>query len=126
MPLLSAAHGFHNWYLDELPKDLAVKAKKLIAEQKAAIGKLKTTPLNKQYYYAMGFNVACKVTYALPAAVYVAELRSGKLVHPTLRVVAQRMIKALQKKFPVLRLHGDLTLADWDIRRGLQDIKEKR
>ena len=35
------------------------------------------------------------------------------------------MIRAIQKKFPILKLHADLSPDDWDIRRGLQDIKEK-
>lgn len=126
MPLLTTSLGFHSWYLDQLPADVLKEAKQLIAAQKKAIAQLKASPLVKQYYIAMGFLVACQVTYGLPAAVYVAELRSGKLVHPTLRAVARKMLKALQKKFPKLRLHGDLNLDDWDIRRGLQDIKEKR
>ncbi len=125
MPLLTTKFGFHDWYLEQLPADLEMQAKALIKEQKAAIGKLKTTPEDRQYYVAMGFNVACKVSYGLPATIYTAELRSGRLVHPTLRQVAHQMIKAIAKKFPILKLHADLSLDDWDIRRGTQDIKEK-
>jgi hypothetical protein len=32
----------------------------------------------------------------------------------------------LQKMFPGLKLHSDLDPDDWSIRRGLQDIKEKK
>jgi hypothetical protein len=74
----------------------------------------------------MGFNITCKVSYGLPATVYVTELRSGKLVHPTLRRIAHKMSNSLQKMFPGLKLHSDLDPDDWSIRRGLQDIKEKK
>jgi hypothetical protein len=74
----------------------------------------------------MGFNVVCDVSYGLPAMIYVAELRSGKMVHPTLRAIAQKICLILKKKFPDLAVHGDFSLNDWDIRRGLQDIKEKK
>lgn len=135
MPLLTTKYGFQKWYLDQLPTDLAKKASVLIKEQAAAIkalgkvaakGGKKITPEILQYYVAMGFNVPCKVTYGLPAAVYTMELRSGKLVHPTLRGVAHKMHKAMRKMFPKLVLHTDLDLDDWDIRRGMQDIREKK
>ena len=125
MPLLITKFGFQDWYLEQLPNDLRKQAEKLIKEQKVAISKLKTSPEIKQYYIAMGFNTACRVSYGLPATIYTAELRSGRLVHPTLRKVAHQMVHALAKKFPILKLHADLSLDDWDIRRGLQDIKEK-
>lgn len=126
MPLLTTRYGFNQWYLDQLPKNLQVKAKKLIQEQKSAIAKLKASPEFTQYYVAMGFNVSCHVSYGLPATVYVIELRSGKLVHPTLRRIAHKMNKFLRRKFPTLKLHSDLDLDDWDIRRGKQTISEKK
>ena len=126
MPLLTTKFGFNKWYLDELPADLRKEAKTLIKEQVSRIRKLKTTPEILQYYIAMGFNVSCKTTYALPATVYTLELRSGRMVHPTLRRVAHKMAKALKKKLPALALHTDDSLSDWDVRRGEQDIKEKK
>ncbi|MEK7585448.1 MAG: FAD-dependent thymidylate synthase [Patescibacteria group bacterium] len=127
MPLLTTRFGFNQWYLDQLPKDLQLEAKKLIKEQKAAITKLeaKSSNLEAQYYIAMGFNVSCRVSYGLPATVYVTELRSGRLVHPTLRRVAHQMDKFLRRKFPSLKLHSDLDPDDWDVRRGKQTITEK-
>lgn len=126
MPLLTTKYGFNEWYLAELPEDLRNEAKKLINEQKKAIAKLKGSKEDKQYYVAMGFNVTCRVTYALPATVYVTELRSGKLVHPTLRRIAHKMHGALRKAFPELKLNADLEPDEWNVRRGLQDIKEKK
>ncbi len=126
MPLLTTSYGFHEWYLAQLPRETRTRAEKLIKEQVRAIKALKVSKDSAQYYVAMGFKVACRVSYGIPAAVYTMELRSGRLVHPTLRAVAHQMYRGLKKKFPKLTLHADLDLDDWDIRRGLQDIKEKK
>lgn len=125
MPLLTTKFGFNEWYLEQLPEAVRKEALKLIKEQVQAIKGLKASKEETQYYVAMGFNVTCKVTYGLPAAIYTMELRSGKLVHPTLRKVAHKMYAFFKKKFPDMALHADLDKDDWDVRRGKQDIKEK-
>jgi hypothetical protein len=112
--------------LEQLPEKLRQEAQTLIEEQKKAIDELKVLPEIMQYYVAMGFNVPCRVSYGLPAAVYVTELRSGKMVHPTLRKIAFLMKDALQKEFPNLILHCDLEATNWDISRGSQDIVDKK
>jgi len=126
MPLLTANCGFHEWYLNQLPDDLMLEAQKLIKEQKEAIDALAASDEMRQYYVAMGYHVLCRVTYGLPAAVYTTELRSGKPVHPTMRKIAHRMHYALKELFPSLMLHSDLEPDDWDVRRGKQDIVEKK
>ena len=73
----------------------------------------------------MGFLVACRTTYALPAAVYVAELRSGKLVHPTLRKIAHKMHGAIMDIYPDMKMYSDLEPDEWDVRRGEQDIVKR-
>lgn len=125
MPLLTTKHGFNLWYLQQLPMAARLEAENLINVQTAKINSLKADDINKQYYISLGFNMPCKVCYALPAAVYVVELRSGKLVHPTLRRIAHKMHYSLANAFPELTLHSDMQLDDWDIRRGNQDIIEK-
>ncbi len=125
MPLLTTTLGFHNWYLEQLPADLKKEALELIATQTVKLDKLETSPEIKQYYIAIGFNVSCQVTYPLPAAVYVTELRSNKTVHPSLRNIAHKMYHAISEAFPNLKLHADLDMDDWDIRRGLADIIKK-
>ncbi len=125
MPLLTPNCGFNDWYLNQLPDDLRLAALDLIKKQTLAINNLDTTDEVRQYYVAMGFNTICRVTYGLPAAVYTVELRSGKLVHPSLRKVAHQMHYGLKALFPDLVLHSDLEPDGWDVRRGLQDIKEK-
>ena len=126
MPLLTTKFGFHTWYLEQLPAQVRKEAESLIKAQKAAIASLKAPKEDIQYYIAMGFNIVCKVTYGLPATMYTAELRSGRMVHPTLRANALLMCDALKKKFPNLAVHADKNPTDWDIRRGTQDIKEKK
>jgi len=123
MPLLTTKIGFHQWYLDQLPEDLRIEAEELIEKQIKLINNLGASPEELQYYIALGFNVACRVSYALPAAVYVAELRSGKTVHPSLRQIAHQMTGAISEIYPKIKMHSDLDLDDWDIRRGDQDIK---
>lgn len=125
MPLLSTRYGFQKWYLEQLPESLRKKALKLIEVQVGAIEKLKTTSEERQYFIAMGFLVPCRFTFDLSALVYFIELRAGRLVHPTLRVIAHAMHHALRKALPLVRLHTDLDLDDWDVRRGLQDIVKK-
>lgn len=125
MPLLTTSLGFNSWYLEQLPVDLRLEADALILSQVEKIKSLDATPEIKQYYIAMGFNVACQTTYPLPAAFYVIELRSGRMVHPTLRQVAHKMHKAVLEMFPNLKLYSDLDKDDWDVRRGLADITAK-
>jgi len=125
MPLLTTEISFNQWYLDQLPDDLRQEALVLIEKQKTAVAALNAVPEIKQYYISLGFNVSCRVTYALPAAVYVAELRSMKTVHPTLRTVAHKMTDTLKTRFPEMVMHSDTSLDDWDVRRGLQDIVVK-
>jgi hypothetical protein len=124
MPLLTLEHGFNNWYIYSLPEELRNYVWDVIAIQEAEIRKIED-PLIRQYYIAMGYNVACDLTAGLPSAVYIAELRSGQTVHPTLRVIAQKMALALKKCVPFLTLHCDLSPDEWSTKRGLHDIVKK-
>ncbi len=125
MPLLTTQYGFEKWYLDELPVALQKKAKALIVSQEKAIAQLRVSPEERQYFIAMGFRVPCHFTFDLPALVYFIELRSGRLVHPTLRPIAHAMHAVVKKSLPMVALHTDLDKDDWDVRRGLQDIVKK-
>lgn len=128
MPLLSAGRGvadFHPWYLGELDPRHAEEARQLVNEQAAEIAGVDARPEDKQYLAAMGSLVPCRLTYALPAAVYVMELRSGKMIHPTLRRAVQAMIDDFRRAHPSVRLHVDESPSDWDVRRGRQTIVER-
>jgi thymidylate synthase ThyX len=125
MPLLNGQFGFNSWYLEQLPEGTRKEAEKLILQQTESIRKMEVSPEDRQYYFALGYNVPCLISYGLPAVVYVTELRSGNMVHPTLRNIALKMRKALLNYFPELVLHCDTSEGRWNISRGFQDIVEK-
>lgn len=130
MPLLDTSWGFETWYLDQLG-ELRKEAETLIEEQNHTIGMRlgfgeSNREVLRQYYNALGQRVPCTVTYGLPALLYVLELRSGKMIHPSLRKVIHAMIAKFQREYPEVALHVDLDPDDWDVRRGEQTITEKR
>ena len=125
MPLLSTRHGFHPWYLEQLSADLKKEALAVIKKQETRIKKLKAADEVKQYYTAMGYRVAVRMSCALPSAVYIAELRSADTVHPTLRIEAQRMGDAIKAAVPGIAMHHDTSPGTWNIKRGAQDIVRK-
>ncbi len=129
MPLLTTGHGFYAWYLEQLPEDLRSEALAVIAAQEKKIAALKipgdAPETVRQYYIAMGYTVAVKVTGPLPAAVYTAELRSADTVHPTLRIQAQRMGDAILAAVPGIAMHHDTSPGTWNIKRGTHDIVRK-
>lgn len=125
MPLLSTKYGFETWYLDQLDAELRKEAEALIEKQTARIQEISDDPVVRQYYTALGFRVPTSVTYGLPAMVYVLELRSGKMIHPTLRKKILTTVDRFRQQFPKVALHVDRDADDWDIRRGTQTITEK-
>lgn len=125
MPLLTTNFGFEQWYIEQLDTHLRQDALQLIAEQEAAIAEVTYSEVYRQYYTALGFRVPTSVTYGLPAAVYVMELRSSRSVHPTLRKKTQEMILAFKEQHPMVKLYVDEHPSDWDINRGAQTITEK-
>ncbi len=126
MPLLTTKLGFHPWYLSQFPKDFQLILKKEIAALVKEIKSLPGDDVTKQCYIAMGFNVSIEMTASLPSAVYIAELRSGKTVHPTLRPIAQEIGKVLKKVVPDIALYIDEGVDEFSVKRGVQDIVEKK
>ncbi len=124
MPLLTTYHGFNNWYIDQLPDNLVDMVLKTIKVQQEAVDKIQDIYI-RQYYIAMGFNVACELTAGLPSALYIAELRSGQTVHPTLRNIAQKMGKSLKEIIPFMQIHCDMGADEWTTARGRHDIVKK-
>jgi thymidylate synthase ThyX len=126
MPLLTAQLGFNDWYLEQMSEALRARAESFIAAQMAEFAQLagSCSREEQQYYIPIGMNVACELIYDLPEMVYVSELRSGRTVHPTLRLVAQKMAAFLAVRHPRLALYADMSENVFSVRRGSQDIVE--
>ncbi|MBP9749969.1 MAG: FAD-dependent thymidylate synthase [Candidatus Pacebacteria bacterium] len=124
MPLLTTRHGFHPWYLGELPEALRTQAEDLITLQETSLTTLATTPEVAQYYLPMGYMTANRLTGDLHALTYIVELRTTRFVHPTLRERAQQMATVLLREFGPsgLTLHLDAEPDRFDVRRGEHDI----
>lgn len=124
MPLLTMKHGFEEWYLKELGSR-EEEGRALVASQRKEIENLTGNAYDRQFYIPLGFIVPAHVTWGLPAAVYVMELRSGKHVHPTLRARVHQMVRAFKREYPQVALHVDMDADDWTVRRGQQTITVK-
>lgn len=129
IPLLDTDFGFNSWYLEQLPKELQVVARDLYKQQYKRIEELsigcKMTEFDVQYFLPLGQNVLVELVYDLPQMVYVTELRSSAMVHPTLRRIAHKMHHVLKEKHPDMNLYTDLSEDSFDIKRGTQDIIKK-
>lgn len=122
MPLLTTKLGFSNFYIDNLPEDMREEARSLIAEIDLSLSLFEgLKDENKQYVIPMGFLCNIMIDMDLHQAVYLAELRSSKTVHPTLRVWAQELGKFLKNKFDI-SAKVDYDEESWTLKRGTQDI----
>lgn len=125
MPLLTGQYGLHPWYYQNLTEELRRKAYILLNEVEAVYNKLQSTHgyFDLQYIVPMGFCVELVVRCNIGQAVYLAELRSGKTVHATLRPLAQAIGESLVSiGVPVFY---DSEESDWTVKRGEQDIVAK-
>ena len=131
MPLLTHELGFEDWYIHQLPRNLITPAREMLSMQRNKIETLKKkvqcSDEELQYLIPMGYNVPVHMSCSLPSAVYIAEIRSADTVHPTLRKMAQKMGNAIKKCVPFIAVHHDLTPGSvWSMKRGKQDITEKK
>lgn len=134
IPLLDARFGLHPWYLTQFESLLsAADYAALQADIAAQIAAIKALPAQglavtaqeNQYLLPMGMQALVHVGYSVPETVYVGELRSGKTVHGSLRPVAQKMLKILQKDLPGIAVHGDMDEDNFTAKRGEQTIAQK-
>ena len=123
LPILTTRFGFHEWYINALPKEIQKQAKLLILSQTLDIQELEGEAVDLQYVIPLGFKVACYMAAKLPSLVYIAEIRSSKTVHPTLREIAK--VFADEVKEHVDLIYDDQSEDEIDLRRGTQDIVEK-
>lgn len=132
MPLVDSRFGMHGWYAEQLraflpspvfaslSEEMEAQYRR-ISETAAAVGG-QSSPLLDQYLFPMGTSALVHVAYSVPEMVYVAELRSAKTVHPSLRTIAQGMAKILKADFPAMALHADMDEESWTAKRGEHDI----
>ena len=113
MPYLDTKLGFETWYLDNLPLSLKEEATDLV-----------DTDILSSYLLPMGYKVHLDITGDLPALVYLAEIRSSKMVHPTLRRLAIELGLKLEKELAI-PIYLDTSEGDFDTKRGTNDIVEK-
>lgn len=98
LPILTSDYGMHPWYLDQLraiSPNICMEAENLIARNSNMLEIVVVDSAAKmvalQYIHPMGCMVPVEMNLALDELFYIAELRSSKTVHPTLRPVAQAM-----------------------------------
>lgn len=128
MPLLTGQYGLHSWYFDNLPAELQEKAMSLLEQIETTYKSLNVSNSDQelaqlQYILPMGFCVGYAIRCTVNQAVYLAELRSGKTVHATLRPHAQLIGQALEEMG--VPIFYDKEESNWTIKRGEQDIVAK-
>jgi thymidylate synthase ThyX len=121
MPLLTTELGFNDWYLDNLPEAQRQKAVDFLGSIEDRIANLDAPSEVKQYYTPMGFNTSNRIVGHVPAMVYMAELRSTRFVHPTLRRQAIKIGEYLQEELNIPVFMDDEP-HKFDSKRGEQDI----
>ena len=140
--LLTADHGFEQWYLEQLPggdvegeggypaeTGFALEAAQFVEAQAERVRALTDDPVLRQYYLAMGFKVRTRVTAGLPALVYLLELRgNAKTIHPTLCAKVREMGRLFKAEYPDVAVHMDDSPSDWDdtLRRAGATVTERR
>ena len=128
MWLLTDIHGFHPWYLQQLPEGIKTQAEAFIAKQSEQISALHLTPYQKQYLFPMGMKIPTRMSWPLGKLIYFVELRSQKTVHPTLHAnahyISQRLQHYLSRVFEVEKvpLYVDDEIGVFTIKRGQQTI----
>lgn len=134
VPLIDGTFGIYPWYLQQVEGLIGAEAygkfkaevdRLMAAIPLLALQGIAATPMQNQYLYPMGVALLCHLGYSIPQMVYVAELRSQKTVHATLRPIAQAMGAILRADFPDMALYIDTDADNWVAKRGEQTIEAK-
>lgn len=132
--LVNAIHGFHKWYLNQLPETLQEKAIQLIQNNVAKIDALlKARVINRfeaQYLFPMGMKIPTRIVGPLGKMLYFVELRAQTTVHPTLHenayILAMEIQMYLAGKFQRstedIPLYVDAAIGQFSLKRGGQTI----
>ncbi len=127
MPVLTG-RNFSPWYLAELRKYVSSSVVEdlidIIQVIQRRVESLTNSLLVRQYYTPMGYEVDTTIHCDLRSAVYIAKLRSGQTVHPTLRKIAQQMAQWIDENFEGIS-GADFGEDEWSLKRGTHDIVTK-
>lgn len=134
LPIVTGDWGFHRWYIDNLPPSLREAAVNLVFDllrvyyeklnDAESLGSTVYSKIRLQYMLPMGMIVPVDMRFPLRQLVYFVELRSGQTVHPTLRKFAQSCAEVLE--YEGVEVISDKRPDVWTIRRGDQDIVERK
>ena len=129
MEVLGVTHGFHDFYFNELPNSLQNELIDLLEEYTYWYCENKTISIHdKQYCTPMGFKVFVDYECDLNQALYIFELRSGKTVHQTLRMLIQEWVIAFKEDFEIhhdkIMIHADMDKDNFSLKRGTQTFME--
>jgi thymidylate synthase ThyX len=142
LPLLTTELGFHPWYLEKLedysngpnlgaqPKQNFAKDTQDILEQNLELliraKEFDSQWLsNQQYAIPLGYKVPLNIDLALDQMFYIAELRSSRHVHETLRPLALDITKYLEEWLPGVPVYADREQAEFFVSRGKQTIEKR-
>lgn len=126
MPIVTPLYGFETWYLNQLPTEYIDEANALIEEYTQWYKETDSvSSFDLQYTTPMGFLVSVEAYVPLPAAVYLAELRSKLTVHPTARRWALNLGQAIKETLPNLKIELCTDPDTFCLERGKHDIVKK-
>lgn len=134
----------HSFYVENLPADILTESSTLSEESEKfyyrnlkdfdlstcleeGSGRGLPHSLDEAYCVPMGHKVKIFTSFPIDNAVYVAELRSGKTVHPIVREWAIKLGNGIKQLFPTLPIFHDTDTENaFSIKRGGQTITEKK
>lgn len=107
---------------------MAGNVNKLLSEVESIVPEITSNEFIAQYYTPMGYLTPNRLTGGLHALTYIAELRSTRFVHLTLRERARQIANSLEEMFGKygLKINTDPNPDAFDVKRGKQDIVEKK
>jgi len=128
--LLTNEFGIHQWYLDNLPEQVAKEVVLLVENQIEMINKLNLNKFDKQYLLPMGMKMLTRVSGSLSKFMYLIELRAQSTVHPTLHAnvvkLADDLLSRLSKILPdEPPMYINKNVGELNLKRGTQDIVKK-
>ena len=129
MEVLGTEHGFHDFYFENLPIPLQDELNILMLDyERWYENAIHLSKYDKQYSTPMGFTVFVDYECDLNQALYIFELRSGKTVHQTLRMLVQDWVNDFKEEFESelgeILIHADMDKDNFTLRRGMQVFSE--